>query len=327
MITLFRNNQATTSVLLALYVLLLRVPALAGWQTVPEATHLSGIWYDAFLSWLHPNTLVSALVAATIVFIQALFVNYLVDATRLTNDRDWLPGMFYALTASCLSDFGFVSPAMVAATFLPLVMRRIFRTYKLPEARGTIFDAAFWLSVASLFYPPALWLLAAAYIGINMLRVFTVREQAVYVTGAFVPLFLCWLWYFWHDQGGIFWQKQFGNLFEWYAFDLQWGLQTALKSGMLSLLALVVLLSFGIYYHKKLIQIQKYITVLYWFLFVGGLSMLLQREPSATHFLLLAVSVGGMLAMSFQALHNRWIAEIFHLALLGAVLFIQFLPR
>lgn len=325
MLGLFRNNQFTTAFFLALYVGLTHLASLLGFVE-PQETIVarSGVLYQSWFGWASAHSFYSAAGAAILVFIQSLFVNNLADEFRILNERSWLPGLFYALVTACLPDFLFLSPPLVAATFIPVVLKRIFKTYKQPNATALIFDAAFWTLVASLFYPPALFLLVSAYAGIIVMRAFKLREQLVMSSGIFVPLFLAWLWYFWTDRGGEFWSVQFGSLIQKYRFESALNTRILLESIMMGVLFLIVLLSYGTYSFRKLNQIQKYVSVLYWFLFAAGLMVLVQSDPPPVHLLMLMPSMGIFLSMTFSAFRNKLIAELLHFVLLGYILFIQF---
>lgn len=326
MLALFRNNQFTTAIPLALYVVLTHLSALLGYMQPTLSGDLErGVLYRTWVHWAETQAFWSAVGASLLVYIQAIWVNILADEFRLLSDRSWLPGLFYAFAAACLPDFLFLSPPLVAATFFPLVLQRIFKAYNLPKATALVFDAAFWTTVAALFYPPAIFLLIAVYFGFGIMRSYTLRERMVSLTGVVSALFLAWLWYFWTDRGGDFWHIQFGDLFGIYrlsdaAFDRRMLLQWAIPV----LVFFVITLSYGTYIFRKLIQTQKCISVLYWFWFVGGLMFLLQSQPRPSHFMLMAAPTGIFLALSFSAFRKRNLAEIFHLALLGFVLFIQF---
>lgn len=325
MLAFFRNNQFTTSILLALYVTLTHLAPLLGKAPMPESdASMWGALYRDWFGWLASKPFWSAAGAATLVFVQALMVNKLADDFRLLGDRNWLPGLFYALTAACLPDFLFWSPPLVAATFVPMILRRIFRAYKQPKATSLVFDAAFWTTVASLFYPPAIFLSVAGYFSLGILRSYTFRERMVSLTGALTPIFLAWLWYFWTDRGGEFWQIQFGRLFDFYDFNFAFLSEKVLQTLLVSIFLATVVLSYGTYTFRKALDVQKFVGVLYWFLFVALLAILLQKNPRAAHFLLLMPSLGIFMAMSFSAFRTRFYPEMFHLALLGAVLFIQF---
>lgn len=164
----------------------------------------------------------------------------------------------------------------------------------------------------------------AVFAGMNVMRSSNFREQMVMLTGILSPVFLAWLWYFWIDRGGDFWSVQFANLFGMYHFNPEFSRNAVMKAALLGAIVLTVLLSYGVYIFRKLIQIQKCVAVLYWFLFLGGLAMLLQRDPPLVHFMLLMPSLGIFLAFSFSALRLALVAEFFHLVLLGIVFFIQF---
>lgn len=325
---LFRNNQFTTILFLALYVGLTHLASLLGfWEPQGAIAVKSGVLYKAWFAWADSKPFFSTAGAATLVLVQAFLVNRLADEFRILNDRTWLPGLFYAMVAACIPDFLFLSPPLVAVTFMPVVLNRIFKTYKQPGATGLIFDAAFWAIVASLFYPPAIFMLLAAYAGIHVMRAFKMKEQLVMASGIFVSLFIAWLWYFWTDRGGLFWTVQFDGLFQTYSFTTAFDTRILLESIMMGLLFLIVLLSYGTYSFRKLNQIQKYVGVLYWFLFVAGLTMLFQHDPPPVHLLLLMPSMGIFLSMTFSALKNKFAAEVFHLLMLGYILFIQFASK
>lgn len=327
MLLLFRNNQFTTAFPLALYVGLTHLGALLG-KVAPHASSdvETGVLYRAWFSWLEEDGLAfwSATGAAALVFVQALMVNKLADDFRLLGDRNWLPGLFYALTAACLPDFLYLSPPLVAATFVPMILRRIFKAYKQPKATALVFDAAFWATVASLFYPPAIFLLIAVYFSFGIVRSYSLRERIVSLTGVLTPVFLAWLWYFWTDRGGEFWQIQFGSLFQYFDFNFAFLSEKMLQTLLVSAFLVTAVFSFGTYTFRKAIEVQKFVGVLYWFLFVALLAILLQKEPRAAHFMLLTPSLGIFMAMSFSAFRTRFYPEIFHLALLGLTLLIQF---
>ena len=326
MLALFRNNQFTTAILLALYVILTHLGALLQNVALPEGTiENGGVLYQAWFSWATKEHLfLSATAAATLVFIQALTVNVLADEFRLLSERNWLPGLFYALAAACLPGFLFVSPPLVAATFIPFVLRRLFKAYQQPKATSLVFDAALWTTVASLFYPPAIFLLVAVYFGFSIMRSYSFREQVVSLTAVLTVTFLGWLWYFWTDRGMDFWQVQFGDLIGVYKFDdVKFDTKTTILWVLPVLFLLTGLLGYGTYMFRKLIQTQKSVSVLYWFWFVGGLAVLLQNKPHPAHIILSASAMGIFLAMSFSTFRRRPMAELFHLAILGLVLFIQ----
>ncbi|MCC6462442.1 MAG: hypothetical protein IT260_18385 [Saprospiraceae bacterium] len=327
MLALFRNNQTTTSLELALYVVILHLPAMVGWVPMPEGlSSRGGLLFGDVLGWAITNPKLSALAATALVFGQAVLLNLLADRYRMMDDRNWIPGLMYALVASSIPDFQFLSPALLGATFIPIALLRLYGVYKQNLAFGAIFDTAFWLSLGCLFHPPVAWCLVPAFMGFFNLRSFSAREQVIFMTGIFVPVFLGFTLYFWLDQPGAFWVSQFreGLAINWFSFSGH-ALATQLKFGLVAAMLLVVVLGFNVYYFKKLIQVQKYITILFWFLLANLVAALIHGGLRPEYFLLLMPSVAMFFAYAFLSLRNAIMAEVLHLVLLAAVFYLMFM--
>ena len=327
MIAFFRNNQVVTTIPLALYVLMTHAAAILGYVSPISTTETNGgLLYGFLFHWVESQAQVSALTAAVLVFIQALLVNNLADEFRILSDRNWLPGMFFVLVTAILPGFLFVSPPLIAAFFVPIAVRRIMKVYKTPNATTLIFDVAFWTAMGVLFYPHALLLLIAALAGINLMRSFAVREQLVFFSAIFVANFLSWLGFFWYDMGGLFFKRHFMEIWGIFNFEISLTFNQWLQVGLLSMLFLMVVLSFSSYYSRQLIQTQKCISVLYWFFLLGCFGFFMSTEFYLTHFLIVMPSVGIFLSMTVMSIRSRILAEIFHLILLGALFTLQFYP-
>jgi hypothetical protein len=326
-LTFFRNNQFTSVILLAVYIMLVRLPALLGFIKIPKDICMdAGIFGGKLCQFSAENPSLSALIAAILVLFQAILINNLDSVFRLNADRSWFPGLFYVLVTAVLPSFLFLSPALIAISFIPIAMRNIFETYKQQAASSIIFDAAMWITVGSLFYPPMIFLLLAAFIGIGMLRSFNFKERLIFLSGSFIPLFLAWLWHFWHDTSPFFWNQQFDNIFRFYHFDTNWTLKSIIQSGLLVVLILLSIFSYGTYHYKKLIQTQKQVDICYLFMIIGGLGVLLRVLPQEMYWLLITPSLGIFIGSSFLSFKNRGLAEIFHLLLIGTILFLHFFP-
>ncbi|MDX1911342.1 MAG: hypothetical protein SFV22_07645 [Saprospiraceae bacterium] len=324
MLGIFRNNPFTIAIPLAFYVALLHASALSGHVPPASETHAGGSLYQAWFLWIAKDAFWSPLTALLLVIVQAILVNMLADNFRLLGERNWFPGLFYGLAASALPEFLYLNPALVATTFVPVSLWRIFNAYQKPQVTAAIFDGAFWLSVASLFYPPILWLLIAAYAGYEVVRVFRMQERLVFLAGAFVPLFLGWVWNFWFDMGAEFRTTQWGNLFQFYRFDLVMTEKEGMKTVLMVAFAVVFVGGLGAFYSRKGIQAQKFVSVLYWFLAIGGATAFFHEKWHWEHFLLPAAVMGILLALSFQGMRNRLLAEVWHALIFGAVLLLQY---
>ena len=328
-LALFRNNRFTTAITLALYVLLSRAGALSGiCPSEPDEMGLGGLLYDFMPEWLLSNSQYSAIAAAVLIFVQALSLNLIADAHRLLPERNWVPGLSYALVTAMLPNFLFLSPALLGITFVLPALNRFFRLYKVAHATKALFDIGFWLAAGTLFYPALLFLILPFWIGINLLRSFDLREQLVFLSGGFVSMFLAWLGFFWFGSGDRFVARQFWEIWGFYHFNPQAvGQYDVLKLVVICAIPILIAIAAGAYPGKKSIQLQKYVSFLYWMILVAGVSIFFQRDLNDAHLLMLAAPAAIFLSMTLAGIRNKIVAEVLHLILLCGTLFLQFFPR
>lgn len=328
MLAFFRNNHSTTAFILAVYIALLRLPAILGW-VAPTETSIDdgGLLYWDLLGHLQLIPGYSAIVAAILVYIQALSINWLVDQHRILDNRNWYPAAFYGFVASCIPDFLFLSPTLVAVSFIPFALWNIFGVYKQNMILGSAFNSAFWITVATLFYPPAVWLLPVAYLGLLNLRALSIQKQLVFFTGIFVPVFLTFTLYFWNDQGIEFLHTQFTRWLHTPAFQFTWNFYNTLKMLFLCSLLLVGMLGYNVYYFRKLIQVKKYISILYWVVLVSIGTTIIHPEIRLEYAFMALPAVGIFLALLGQSIRNSSLVDLLHLGLLAIMFYIQFYPK
>lgn len=326
MLELFRNNQAYTSVLLAILTVLVRIPALFGWIS-PDAISPDGegVLFSLFFGW-STGPLVSAITAAVLVYVQALLINWLVNESRVNPERNWLAALLYIIVMSAVGDFMFLSPALAAATFIPVILRVLFKIYKSPDTTLIVFDVALLMAFAGFFYVPVLWLSPVILLALIYLRSIKLREVLVFAVALFLPGFTGWVIAFWKNQGTAFFHQYTDNLFQFWNFEISSTWTTLGQTATLGVLALVVLLSFNLYYHKRLMQVQKYNNILYWILLATLSTILLRNAPQSEHLMLAGAPVGIFMALSLQAIRNKLIAEVLFLALLALIYCCLLLP-
>lgn len=328
MLAFFRNNHSTTAIILAVYIALIRLPAMLGWASSPEAAvEDGGLLYWDLLGHFQLKPGYSALVAAILVYIQALSINWLADQYRILDNRNWYPGALYGFVASCIPDFLFLSPVLVAVSFIPFSLWSIFGVYKQSNILSSAFNSAFWIAVATLFYPPAVWLMPIAYLGLLNLRALSIQKQLVFFTGIFVPVFLAFTLYFWNDRAIEFLHTQFTRWLHTPAFHFTWDFYNTLKMLFLGSLLLVSMLGFNVYYFRRLIQVKKYISILYWVVLVSIGTTIIHPEIRLEYALLAMPAVGIFLSFLGQSIRNSSLVDLLHLGLLAIMFYIQFYPK
>lgn len=309
------------SFLLILYLAVLRLSGFL--YAAEDAPALHGVFTD----WLYQLTghegLWADVLAILLLAGQGIALNALTIEHRLSTEIDLFPGVFYTLAASALPEFLYLSPLHLANTFLIIAIWQLFQTYRRPQCAEKIFNTGFWIAVAGLFYPAYLIFIVLGFVGLNLLRAFKTKEYIMLIAGAFVPYFLFSVYAFWVDQLPDFWAQQFRAPFQLLALRIPGDGLLLAKLSFFGLATLVALLSQNLYYSKKSLQIQKKISLLYWIMFLAGLTLLFQRSIAVDHLLLLAVPIGVLISFNFTHLRSGP-AEVVHLLLLASVAFFQF---
>ena len=322
MLSIFRTNQFLVSVFLIPYAILLRFSVFLN-TDLPDYSSEGGILSHLILEWLNGQEKLSVIVALIVVVFQAILINALVITHRLARDISLLPGMFYVLMASMIPSFLYLSPVLMANTFLIIALGELMATYKNPSSADRIFNVGFWIAVGSLFYFPFLVFIPLGIVGLNTLRALKLQEVFMLLIGCFVPYFLAFTVFFWYGDQVVFWNQQFTFSIglKPYLFPNIW--ESYLQIGIVVLAILVVLFSFNRYLIKRNIQVQKKNTILFWTIFVVILTPFLMIGIRLEHLLVFAVPLGIFLSFNFQQM-SRSTSESLHLLLLAFILFLQY---
>jgi hypothetical protein len=106
------------------------------------------------------------------------------------NERTFLPAVIYILLSGLFPQYQLLNPAIFAAMFLILAIRRIMDAYRIPGTAYNFFDAGILIGTGSLFYAPLIWFGILVIIGIALLRTWNIKEIAISVIGLVTPYFL-----------------------------------------------------------------------------------------------------------------------------------------
>ncbi len=258
--------------------------------------------------------------SALLTFIQAILINGIVNENKMTFKKNYLAGFVFIIYASFFRQTLLLSPAALAFTFIILSVAAIFRLSKKEKAHSDVFDVGFLAAVACLFYFPSVIFIFFAYIAMGSVRSFSYREWMAVLLGFFSPLFLAFTYYYFTDTGLY-------NFLPVALFNgavvtsIDWALMAAFA--FCSFTAFVMLQ--GVLY-SSLIQVRKFTTLLISLFILFALAIILQRDFSLSHLILLTLPSAIISAMVFLQMKRKVIVEVIHLILILLVLTGQYLP-
>lgn len=322
MLSLFRTNQLVANALLIFYILLLRFSSFI----VPYEVHSgqAGLLGENLLNLVSPEGTLSAVLSIILIFLQALLVNIISARYRIARSVSLFPGVFYVLLCSCFPDFLYLSPVLIANTFIILALYELLGSYKKYYSNGRIFNAGLWIGIATLFYFSSIVFIGAVFIGFFILRAFKLKEQIGLFLGFITPFWLLGIYYFVRNALPDFWSRSFGNIgFLDVSFSNDW--ENYVQLGLFAILILVAIFNYRIYTYKVSIQAQKFVDVFFWVLAFSMGTLLIQKNLQSDHLIFLAVPLSFLIGMTFLYMNKR-LAEAFHFLLLAGIFLLQFKP-
>jgi len=235
-----------------------------------------------------------------------------------------VPGMAYVLAACMFREFLFLSPAMIANTFIILVIDQLFSMYKQQYAYREVFDTGLLIGISSLIYFPSIVLLIAMFIALSLLRPFIWREWVLGFLGLLTPYFLVITWCFWFDKLPYFIDRQFGTAL--FGFNSYIPVNGEVRVVGIILLTMIgsTFIIFQNSYLKSPIQIRKYLVLIIWLLALLMVSFLFEYTISLAHFVIISVPLSMIIGYFLVNIRRKRIAEAVHLVLLLAILFFQY---
>jgi len=321
---IFKTNQILAAVLFLFYLGLFYASSLLPPLPIPNATPgiFSQLIADGIAGW---SNLAVHIFSLLLVFFQAVMITILVNDNRINSESNLLPGLFYCLFASMVPEFMHPSPVLMGNTFLLFALIEVMGVYKLPNASGRLFNLGFWISIASLFYFSNIGLLIFAIWGTSILRAYNMRDQITILLGAITPYFLTGTVFFLLDRFPEFWEVQFLNNMAFLDIQGPSNSLSYVKLALFSIMVVVVLLSSSSFYQKRIMQVQKKVSLLYGFLIISGLLIIFQSQVDISHWLIPAIPLAIFFSISFSNMPTQW-AEVVHLLMLAGGIALAYSP-
>jgi hypothetical protein len=270
------------------------------------------------------NILVERIIAFSIMIFAAFALVQLNTKHILIKYRSYLPALFFILLSSSFLPLQRINPAVFATVLLILAIDSLFSSYENKRPINNFFMAGFYISVASLFYFPAIFYIFLVIISLIIFNLFRVKEWLSALFGFLTPWFFA-LFYYYFFQNNI---QELPSII----FNSLVQVETSISYGALfitlySFIGFLFIISL-IYLIRNMlsqkISIRKFYLIFLWF--AGITAVITFIYPFASIEIIYLASVPGsfMLANYFTFAKNRFWSETLFLCLAFIVLLIQF---
>ena len=253
----------------------------------------------------------------------AILIVGLNNKSFFINERTFLPALIYILLSGLFPQYQLLNPAIFAAIFLMLAIRRIMESYQLPGIAYNLFDAGILIGIGSLFYANLIWFGLLLIIGIAILRTGNIKEFAISVIGLVTPYVMTF---------GIFYVlgkdiKSFMSVMGYNLFDKPdsyvFTPLTVVAVSFAGLCTLVSLVFLFATMNTKKIKSRKTFSILIWILIISLAVYFIFTPVSVEIVWITGIPVSYFLTHYFVNIKKRLFPELLLFILFVFILIIQ----
>jgi hypothetical protein len=239
------------------------------------------------------------------------------------NERTFLPALIYIMLSGLLPQYQLLNPAVFAAVFLMLAIRKIMDSYRIQGIAYNLFDAGILIGTGSLFYANLLWFGLIIIIGIALLRTGNAREIFLSVLGLATPFLITEALYYVSGKGaGYFIDLIAYNLFGKQA---EFAFSPVIIAAVLFACFLTVISISQVFMmiNSKKIQARKTFSLLLWIFLISVAVYFLVRSVSVEIMWLAGIPMSYYISHYFIFVKRKLVPDILFALFFLLILLIQ----
>ncbi len=279
--------------------------------------------YAILVKYINQSIILSNIITFSFVMAIAFYLLHLNSKFIIIKQRTYLPALFYLLISTAFVPIQRINPAIFATFFILLALDHIFAIYQKGNPLDNLFRAGISLGIASLIYAPAIPFYLIIFMGLLLLRSFSLREWFVAVLGIALPWGFLMLTYYWLN---IDISKTFELVKSNLITDTESSIDELIPIIFTSVIGLPTLVA--LFYlipsmANQKISVRKYHTLFFWILFIGAASFALIPTTSYEIAYILAIPLSFQLTNYFANARKSFWAELLFTLIIIAALAIQ----
>lgn len=275
--------------------------------------------YAVFHATASFHTIASALLILALLMSTVFLINVVSKQNQLSENNAY-PILLFALCLSLFPQVFTAKNTILAHIFVLLSSGRLLSLKDRPATKQKIFEASFWICIASLFYSWAVLYLVLVYTAIVLYDSRNYKNWLIPLTAILAVGTLRYTYFLWFEEG-----KDLAQLFS-FNIQLQQLEFTQYFSPFLflCLISLLALFSYGTNAIKKRVHKQFSDLLMVIALFIGlGMALFCKGNEEETSVLFMLFPVSVLFSHYLERLKKKWIKESFlWLLLLMPVVFL-----
>lgn len=317
-ISIFKNNQALSIILLSVMMIVLWIPAFEITAAIPYNNTMP--LYEFYARGANNLPHFHNIMALILVVSESILLNYILNKFEIMAKKTAMPAIFYCLLMSCCKPLTHFYPLLFSNFFILLALFKIGLSYRVDEAFTTIFDASFFIAIASLFYFPSIIIYPLIWVTLIVIRPFIWREWVISLIGLLLPYLFVVIYYFWTDKVNfLLYDKIF-----FPSSDALLTLSNQRQSFLAVSALLILLLALSVFTLLKgwpvnTILSRNFLVVLFWLLGLSLLSYSMAPVFNITYLAIAAIPLSVFIANYFLMTRFKWISEIIFILFIVAI--------
>ncbi len=325
LVRIFKTQEPINLFILLILAIGIRLPYMLDQNPIPVFNYNEP--FSTFIfgkyAYLWSNKVFNVLFTTLLYYSAGLWLNKIVNDFSLIFKNTHLPSLLFVIITGIFPTF-FTLDAAIIIIFLQLwIFIRLFNLYKTQQATMLTFDLGIIVSVASLFYFPAIAWIVLVWLALLIFRPFVWREWAASIFGAITPYLFVAFFYFWVNRWEDF-------IILWQPLKNYWQINIFPRnSDYLPLLPMVLILIISFNklrenFYKNVVQVRKSQQLLIFSIIITAASFYIKPSFSINHFILLAVPFTVFLSYYFLVAKKQWVSEGLILLMIGSVIYFQY---
>lgn len=317
----FKSNLPYVVVFIPILGAILWIPSLLPFVTSKQvvANQFTSPVYDLAGNILNKNYYLKIGSALLFCILQSYYLIRMNFKHIFIENKTYLPAMIYVLICSALFSNQNLQPALLANFFVLFAFDKALLIDKGSHHFKRFYESGIFIGIATLIYPWAIYLLAAIWLCLIILRNFEWREMLSSIIGVATPIALLFTISYLKNNFVLTYTTYINLLFskQQNQFLLQ-------SQNIVSLVIFALLIMITIFFSlqimgTKKISSRKYITLFLWLLLVAYFIYFLNPAVGNEIVYIMAIPLSLTFTFLFTELRKKIFAEILFTILLIAV--------
>lgn len=261
--------------------------------------------------------------AAIIVLIQALLLNYLVNFYNLLNKPSFLPALMYVTVSGLFTPFLILSPPLICNFLVIWMLFKLLSFYKSSDVKSAAYDLGMIVALGSIFYLPYIYFFVVIWAALLIFRPFDWRDWAAALMGYITIFFFLAVFYYLTDHLHDFYKI-------WAPLGTRFPNQININYyNYLLLIPVIIIFILCLFklrgnFFRSYILVRKTFQLLFFTFIIAGLAFYVKADFRLNHFLLCAVPAAIFFSYYFLYATGKWFYESLYFLLFIGIIYFQF---